>query len=79
MRSDLVVVVERELQALDAAADVDRLALVHQVVDGRVGGARGAEDLLGFPLAIRFPDVFDFDDGEHDAFGIAEGDRVHPA
>ena len=27
-------------------------------------------------LAIRFPDVFDVDDGEHDAFGIAEGDVV---
>ena len=33
----LVVVVERKLEALDAAADVDRLALVHQVIDGRVG------------------------------------------
>ena len=33
-----VVVVQRQLQALDLAADVDRLALVHQVVDGRVLG-----------------------------------------
>ena len=31
-----VVVVQRRLQALDLAADVHRLALVHQVVDGRM-------------------------------------------
>ena len=42
---------------------------------GCVGVVR-AEDLLGLALAIRFPDVFDVDDGEHDAFGIAEGDVV---
>ena len=35
-----VVVVQRQLQALDLAADVDRLALVHQVVDGRVRRCR---------------------------------------
>ena len=31
---------------------------------------------LGFGLAIGLPDVFDFDHGEHHAFGIAEGDLV---
>src|SRR3954451_14465367 len=44
----LVIVVDRELQALDGAADVDRLTLVHQIVDGWVRGVFCAEDLLGF-------------------------------
>src|SRR4029077_2468324 len=69
-----VVVVHRKLQALDAAADVNRLALVYQVIDGRVRGVLGPEYLLGFLLAIRLPDVFRVNDGEHNAFGIAKGD-----
>ena len=40
-----VVVVQRQLQALDRAADVDRLALVHQVVDGRVRRCRSCRRL----------------------------------
>ena len=31
-----VVIMKRKLQALDRAADVHRLALIHQVADGRV-------------------------------------------
>ena len=33
-----------------------------------------AEDGFAFGLAIGLPDVFDVEDGEHDAFGIAQGD-----
>ena len=35
-----------------------------------------AEDGLAFGLAVGLPDLFDVEDGEHDAFGIAQGDRA---
>ena len=33
-----------------------------------------AENGFGFRRAVGLPDVFDVQDGEHDAFGIAQGD-----
>ena len=71
-----IVVVQRRLQRLDLAADVDRLALVHQVADGRVRLVVGAEDGLRFGLAVGSPDVFDVDHGEHHALGVAQRDLV---
>ena len=74
MAQRFVVVVNRLLQALHAAAEVHRLALVHQIVHGRVLGAGSAEHALGFALAVRLPDVGDLNDGQHHALGIAERD-----
>ena len=41
-------------------------------------GVVRAEDGLAFGLAIGLPDVLDVEDGEHDAFGIAQGDLGLP-
>ena len=38
----------------------------------RLAGA--VEDSLRFCFAVRLPDVLDVQDGEHDAFGIAQRD-----
>ena len=72
-----VVVVQRQLQALDAAADVHRLALVHQVADGRVLGARRCRRRRSASASRSgVPDVLDVDHGEHHALGIAERDLI---
>ena len=68
------VVVERQLDALEPAAHVERLGLVEQEVDAGVLGVRGPEDLLGLGLAVGLPDVLDVEDGQHDALGIAQGE-----
>ena len=51
-----------------------RIASVHQIGDAGMGGARGLEDGFAFGLAIGLPDVFDVQDGDHDALGVAQRD-----
>ena len=70
----LEVVMARELQAFETAADVPRVALVHQVGDAGMRVARAVEDGFSFGLAIGLPDVLDMQDGDHDAFAVAQGD-----
>ena len=68
----LEIIVDGLLDADDRAAQVDRAGLVVQVVDGRMGQVVGAEDAFGFPRLVRHPFVGDRQDGEDDAFLIAE-------
>jgi len=68
------IVMARELEAFEPAANIPRVAAVHQVGNARVGDAGAVEDGFAFRLAIGLPDVLDMEDGDHDAFGIAQGD-----
>src|SRR5438876_11546065 len=68
------VIMRRHLKALDAAADIPRVGLVHYKVRAGMRLAGAVEDRLGFSFAIRLPDVLDVQRGQHDAFGIPQRD-----
>ena len=70
----LEIVMARELETFKAASDIPGIAPVHQVGDAGVSCAGAVEDGFAFRLAVGLPDVFDVQDGDHDAFGIAQGD-----
>ena len=68
------VVVARKLEALKAPADVPWIAPVHQIGNAGVGATRAVEDGFALGLAIGLPDVFDVQNGNHDALGVAQRD-----
>ena len=70
----LEVVMARELEAFEAAADVPGIASVHQIRNAGMGDARAVENGFSFGLTIGLPDVFNVQNGDHDALGIAQGD-----
>ena|SRR5438477_9526434 len=53
------VIVRRHLQALDAAADVPGVGLVHCVIRTGMGLAGAVEDRLRLGLAVGLPDFLD--------------------
>ena len=68
------IVVARQLEAMQPAADVDRMAAFEQVTDAGVLAIGRAEDLLGFQRAVGLPAVLDVEDGEDDALRVAQRD-----
>ena len=68
------IVVGRRLHSFDFSADVPGIRFVDGVVGAGVGAADGTENGLGFGFFVGLPHVFDVEDGEHYAFGIAQGD-----
>ena len=69
-------VVRRKLDALERAAHVDRMRLMHHVEDGGVLDAGGSEHRLGLGLLVRRPHVRDGHYGQHHALGVAERQAV---
>jgi len=67
----LEIVVRRQLNRFDAAADVHRVR-AHHGGDARVFLVGRAEDALGLEVTIGRPDVFDVEDREHHPFRIAQ-------
>ena len=68
------IIVCRSLCAFDAAAHVPGIGLVHRVIRAGMGLAGAVEHRIGFRLAVGLPYVLDVQDGQHDAFGIAQRD-----
>ena len=66
------VIVRRRLRAFDSATHVPRVALVQQVIGAGMDITRAIEDRLGFGLAVGLPHVFDVQNRQHHAFGIAQ-------
>ena len=70
----LEVVVARELEALEPAADVPGIASVHQIGDAGMGDACAVKDGFAFSPTIGLPDVLHVQNGDHDALGVAQRD-----
>jgi hypothetical protein len=68
------IVVGRSLELLDFSAHVPWVRFVDDVIGAGMRGAGGIEHGLSFGFAIGLPDVIYTEDGEHDAFGIAQRD-----
>jgi len=68
------IVVRRNLQGFDFAADIPGIRLVHDVIGAGMGGAGAGENRLCFGFAIGLPYIFHMHHGEHHAFGITERD-----
>ena len=66
------IIVCRSLCAFEAAADVPGIGLVHGVIRAGMGLAGAIEHGFGFRVAVGLPYVLDVQDGQHDAFGIAQ-------
>ncbi len=70
------VVVRRQLQALEAAADGDVVGALVEMRDPGMGAVEGAVDRLGLGLAVDRPDVLDGQRRQHDALGVAQRQPV---
>ncbi len=73
------IIVTRQLKAMHLAAQVERMAALQQVAHAGMLAIGRAEYLLRLERAIGFPAVLDIEDGEDDAFLIAQGDLFRVA
>src|SRR5262245_30255339 len=64
------------LDAGDGTAYVDRISLVQEVKDARVGRLSGAIDMMRLQLPVRDPLRFDGHGGDDHAFTVTEGNPV---
>ena len=70
------IVMRRPLDAAHAAAQVDRVGAVQQVVDAGVGDVGGAVDFAGLALPVGRPLRLDRHGGDQHALLVAQGDGV---
>src|SRR6266446_10838372 len=66
------IVMSARLNAFYPASHIPWMRLVEQIIDAGMGMARASEYRLCFSFFIRLPDIFDVQNGEHHAFGIAQ-------
>ncbi len=65
-----------QLEALDTAADIDRVGALEQAGDTRVVGIRGAEHLLGLLLLVGPVDLVHVEHSEHHSLRVSQRQLV---
>ena len=72
------IVMGGQLQSFYATAHVPVVRSVEKIIHSGMHRARRAQNSLRFSLAIRLPDIFDMQHGQHYALGITQRDLGAP-